>query len=69
MVDANERKELEIQIASDKRELHELEYCEEELLQHIPKEGFKAATERTTMRARAAALCNSIRKMEQRLMR
>ena len=67
MVNANERQEIETQIAVDKRELHELECREADLLQHIPQKGFKAAAERTTMRLRAAALCNSIRKMEQHL--
>jgi hypothetical protein len=67
MVDANERKELEAQISADNRELYQLECCEDDLLQHIPKKGFRAATDRTNMQVRAAALCNSIRKLEQRL--
>jgi hypothetical protein len=67
MVDISKKQELEAQICSSKRELHEVECCEEEILQHIPVEGFRAAAARSCLRARADVLCNSIRKMEQRL--
>ena len=67
MVDADAKRELETQIASSKSQLHALKCCEEELLQHIPSKGFKAAAARATMHAKADALCNSIRTMEQRL--
>ena len=50
MADINERKELERQINASRRELRELECCEEALLQHIPRAGFSVAVERTTMR-------------------
>jgi len=65
MADINERKELERQISASKRELRELECCEEALLQHIPRAGFSVAVERTTMREKIAVLCDSIRKLEQ----
>jgi hypothetical protein len=67
MTNFNERRALEHELASCKWKLRDLERCETELLKHISTKGFRVAAQRIAMRDDANALCESIRKIEQRL--
>jgi hypothetical protein len=67
MKDPQKIKELEAQIASDKRKYSEIERLEAELLENIPPRGFSEASTVARYRVEMEALANSIRVAEQML--
>ena len=62
MRNSKEIQELEEQIARDEQRYREIERLEDELMQNIPQQGFKAASTEGRYRGEKAALAESIRR-------
>jgi hypothetical protein len=67
MKDLKRIQELEAQIARDEQRYREIERLEDELLQNIPTQGFRAASTGGRYRDEKAALADSIRESREML--
>jgi hypothetical protein len=67
MKNSQEMKELEAQIALDKRSYDEIDRAEAQLMENIPPQGFSAIPAELDYRGRKEELANSIRVGEERL--
>ena len=67
MSDPTTIREIEEELAQDRKRLAELEKREAELLENIPDKGFHTATDRVNLQSEMKVLEDSIRKKEKRL--
>jgi hypothetical protein len=60
-------RELEAQIALDKKRYHEIDRADDELIENVPQNGFSAIPKELEYRGQREALANSIRVGEEML--
>ena len=67
MNNSQEIRELEVQIALDKKRYDEIDRADAELIENVPQQGFSAIPKELNYRGRKEALANSIRVSEEML--